>query len=303
MKRFTPEWLKMTHSGKFCPNSGLDWLRWQMLVILQVYPSFPPKWGSDWLGMANFTWFTTFPIFCHQSILFLEKSSKFSFLGRGYIGKFFEFFNLFRIILHWSGSKWPYNGKFCQKSDLDWLQMTNFGHFAVFPSFLQKWGLDWLGMANFTWFTTFPSFATNSSHFKRNLKNFIPGGGVHWQIFWVFQLFWIISHWSSSKWSTKANFATEVVWIRSKCVILVKCQQKLKYLSRILTDLHQTFRRGLVSPNWSKRVQGVVCYNQNWWKLKYLSRISIDLHQQFFFEFFNYFESFHTKASQNDLQW
>ena len=181
--------------------------------------------------------------------------------------------------------------------------MTNFGHFAVFPSFLQKWGLDWLGMANFTWFTTFPSFATNSSHFKRNLKNFIPGGGVHWQIFWVFQLFWIISHWSSSKWSTKANFATEVVWIRSKCVILVKCQQKLKYLSRILTDLHQTFRRGLVSPNWSKRVQGVVCYNQNWWKLKYLSRISIDLHQQFFFEFFNYFESFHTKASQNDLQW
>ena len=134
-------------------------------------------------------------------------------------------------------------------------------------------------------------------------KIFIPGGGVHWQIFWVFQLFWIISHWSSSKWSTKANFATEVVWISSKCVILVKCQQKLKYLSRILTDLHQTFRRGLVSPNWSKWVQGVVCYNQNWWKLKYLSRISIDLHQQFFFEFFNYFESFHTKASQNDLQW
>ena len=64
-----------------------------------------------------------------------------------------------------------------------------------------------------------------------------------------------------------ANFATEVVWISSKCVILVKCQQKLKYLSRILTDLHWTFRTGLIFLSWSKWVQGVLCYDQNWWKL------------------------------------
>ena len=113
----------------------------------------------------------------------------------------------------------------------------------------------------------FPSFATKASHFRRNLKNFDSWRGVHWQIFWVFQLFWIIAHWSSSKWSTMANFATEVVWISSKCVILVKCQQKLKYLSRILTDLHWTFRTGLIFLSWSKWVQGVLCYDQNWWKL------------------------------------
>ena len=30
-----------------------------------------------------------------------------------------------------------------------------------------------------------------------------------------------------------------------------------------------------------KWVQGVLCYNQNWWKLKYLSGISTDLHETF----------------------
>ena len=27
-----------------------------------------------------------------------------------------------------------HNGKFCQKSGLDWVKMANFGHFAGFPS-------------------------------------------------------------------------------------------------------------------------------------------------------------------------
>ena len=78
-----------------------------------------------------------------------------------------------------------------------------------------------------------------------------------------------------------ANFATKVAWMSSKWAILVKFQQELKYLSGILTDLHRIFRTGLVFLSWSKWVQGMSCYDQNWWKLKYLSRISIDLHQTF----------------------
>ena len=39
-------------------------------------------------------------------------------------------------------------------------------------------------------------------------------------------------------------------------------QQKLKYLSGILTDLHQTFRTGLIFLNQSIWVQGVLCYDQ-----------------------------------------
>ena len=76
------------------PKSSLDWVK---MAILHIFLSFPPKWGWDWLGIVNFTWFTTFPIFCHQSILFLEKSQKFSFLGGGYISNFFEFSNFFKL--------------------------------------------------------------------------------------------------------------------------------------------------------------------------------------------------------------
>ena len=43
--------------------------------------------------------------------------------------------------------------------------------------------------------------------------------------------------------------------------------------------MHWTVRTGLIFPNWLKWVQGVLCYNQNWWKLKYLSGILTDLHQ------------------------
>ena len=88
LNHFTLEWLKMTLNGKFCQKSDLDWLKMANFG-LQVFPSFPPKWGSDWLIMANFTWFTTFPIFCHQSILFLEISEKFSFIGGRVIQHFF----------------------------------------------------------------------------------------------------------------------------------------------------------------------------------------------------------------------
>ena len=75
--------------------------------FLHICLSFPPKWGWDWLGMVNFTWFTTFPIFCHQSISFLEKSQKFSFLRGGVHRQIFGVFQLFQIVSHQCGCRWP----------------------------------------------------------------------------------------------------------------------------------------------------------------------------------------------------
>ena len=212
----------MTLNGKFCQKSGLDWLKMTNFGM-QVYPSFLPKWGSDWLIMANFTRFTTFPIFCHQSISFLEKSQKFSFLGEGILANLFVL-QLFQIVSHWIGSKWPSMAIFFQKSGLDWLQMTNFGHFAGFPIFspIMRLRLTWNGQFHL----------------------------IH-----------------DSKWPTMANFSTKVAWISSKCVILVKCQQKLKYLSRILTDLHWTFRTGLAflraGQNESKECYAMIKTDEN----------------------------------------
>ena len=51
--------------------------------------------------------------------------------GERYIGKFFEFFN-FLDSFHTKLAKMTHNGKFFQKSQLDWLKMANFGHFVGF---------------------------------------------------------------------------------------------------------------------------------------------------------------------------
>ena len=39
---------------------------------------------------------------------------------------------------HFKWFKMTHNGEFCQKSDLDWLKMANFGHFAGFFIFFPK---------------------------------------------------------------------------------------------------------------------------------------------------------------------
>ena len=185
-------------------------------------------------------------------------------------------------------------------------------------------------------------FLFNVALCYRNLKIFILGLGVHRQIFWVFQLFQIVSHQTSSKWPTMANFATEVAWISSKWAILVKFQQKLKYLSGISTNLHRTFRTGLVF--WAGQNESKECYatiktdedlnisveswpictksseqglfywadwyeSMEWYAMIKTDRnLNISAESQLvctsnFFEFFNFFELFHTKVAQNDPQW
>ena len=52
--------------------------------------------------------------------------------GGRYIGKFWSF-STFWIPFTPNWLKMTHNGKFCQKSQLDWLKMANFGHFVCFP--------------------------------------------------------------------------------------------------------------------------------------------------------------------------
>ena len=65
------------------------------------------------------------------------------------------------------------NGKFFEKSDLDWLIKANFYHFAVLSIFSPQneaqIDLEWPISPDSQ---LFPSFATKASHFWRNLKNF-----------------------------------------------------------------------------------------------------------------------------------
>ena len=251
--------------------------------------------------MVNFTWFTTFPIFCHQSISFLEKSQKFSFPRGGSTSANFLSFPTFSNHFTPMRLKMTHNGKFGQKGGLDWVKMANFPCFSIFspkmrlrltrngqfhlihnfshllppkhlifgeiskifiskggvtsanflsfPTFSnhftpmrlkmthngkfgQKGGLDWVKMANFACFSIFspkmrPRLTRNGQfHLIHNFSHLLPPkhlifgeiskiftsrrGRVHRQIFWVFQLFQIVSHQCSWKWPTMANLAKKV---------------------------------------------------------------------------------------------
>ena len=157
------------------------------MVNFAYFSIFSPKMRLKLLRMVNFTWFTTFPIFCHQSISFLEKSQKFSFLSRGGVHRqIFGVFQLFQIVSHQCSWEMTHNGKFGQKSGLDWVKMAIFAYFSIFPP---KWGWDWLGMVNFTWFTTFPIFCHQSISFLEKSQKFSFLGGGILAIFWSFPTF------------------------------------------------------------------------------------------------------------------
>ena len=48
-----------------------------------------------------------------------------------YIGKFFEFSNFFKSF-HTNAAEMTHNGKFGQKSGLDWVKMANLAYFSIF---------------------------------------------------------------------------------------------------------------------------------------------------------------------------
>ena len=137
--------------------------------------------------MANFTQFTTFPIFCHQSVSFLEKSQKFSFLGSTSANclSFSTFSNHF-------SPKWlkmTHNGQFFQKSGLDWLQMANFGHFAGFSIFSPKMRLRLTQNGQFHMIHNFSHLFPPKHLIFEEISKTVISGGVHRQIFEFFNFF------------------------------------------------------------------------------------------------------------------
>ena len=180
-------WLEMTHNGKFGQKSGLDWVK---MAIFAYFSIFSPKTRLRLLGMVNFTWFTTFSIFYHQSILFLEKSQKILFLGGGTSANFLSFptfsnrFTPMRLEM-------THNGKFGQKSGLDWVKTAIFAYFSIFSP---KMRLRLLGMVNFTWFTTFPIFCHQSVLFLEKSQKFSFLGEGYIRKFFEFSNFFKSFH-------------------------------------------------------------------------------------------------------------
>ena len=124
--------------------------------------------------MVNFTWFTTFPIFCHQSISFWRNLKNFRFWGGGVHWQIFEFSNFFKSF-HINAAE---NDPQWQILPKKWLRLGQNGHFCtffyLFPQNEAEIDSEWSISPDSQ---LFPSFATKASHFWRNLKIFVSGGG------------------------------------------------------------------------------------------------------------------------------
>ena len=196
----------MIHNGKFCQKSGLDWVK---TAIFAHFSIFSPKMRLRLTRNGQFQLIHNFSHLLPPKHLIFGEISKFSFLGGGwYIGKFFEFSNFFKSF-HINAAE---NDPQWQILPKKWLRLGQNGHFCtffyLFPQNEAEIDSEWSISPDSQ---LFPSFATKASHFWRNLKNFrFWGGGVHRQIFWVFQLFQIVSHKCCWKWPTMANLAKKV---------------------------------------------------------------------------------------------
>ena len=177
--------------------------------------------------MANFTRFTTFPIFLPPKCLIFGEISKVFVPWGGTSAIFSSFFNFFKS-LHTEAAQ---NDTQWQILPPKWLGLSSkwaiFVILQVFPSFPQNEAqidLEWPISPDSQLFHLLPpkfSFLEKSQNFS-----FLQGGGGTLAIFLILQLFWIISHWSGSKWPTMVNFATKVAWMSSKWAILVKISTK-----------------------------------------------------------------------------
>ena len=129
----------MTHCGEFCQQSGLDWLKMANFSHFAGFSILSPKmrlrltWNGQFHVIHNF-----FHLLPPKHVIFGE-ISKIIIPCRGggtsaNILSFSTFLNHFP--LKWL--KMTHNCKLCQKSSLDWVKMTNFGHFAGFSIFSPK---------------------------------------------------------------------------------------------------------------------------------------------------------------------
>ena len=168
-------WLEMIHNGKFGQKSGLDWVK----MAIFAYFSILPQNEAEITRNGQFHLIHNFSHLLSPKRLILGEISKFSF-GGGSSANFLSFptfSNHFTPI--WL--KMTHNGKFGQKSGLDWVKMAIFRYFSIFSP---KMRLRLTRNGQFHLIHNF-SHLLPPKHliFGEMSKIFISWGGVHRQFF------------------------------------------------------------------------------------------------------------------------
>ena len=125
---FTSMWHKMTHNCKFDQESGFDWVKTANLACFSI---FSPKMRLRLTQNGQFYLIHNFSrLLPPKRLIFGEISKIFISVG-GTSANFLSFptfSNCFTPML----LKMTHNGKFGQKSGLDWVKMAIFAYFSIF---------------------------------------------------------------------------------------------------------------------------------------------------------------------------
>ena len=286
----------MTHNGEFCQKSGLDWLKMANFGHFACFSIFSPKmrlrltWNGQFYPIHNFPHLLPPKclIFGEMSKIFLQRSG-------GTLANFLSFSTFSNCFtLKWL--KMTHNGEFCQKSGLDWLKTTNFGHFACFSIFSPKMRLrlTWNGQLH---------LIHNFSHllppkwliFGEISKIFIPARGEYIRNFLSFSTFSNYFTPKLLKMTHNGEFCQKsgLDWLKMANFGHLACFSIFSLKMRLRLTWNGQFHpihnvSHLLPPK-------CLIFGE-------MSKIFISWRGYIgkFFEFFNFFKLFHTKVAQNN---
>ena len=120
--------LKMTHNGKFGQKSGLDWVK---MANFGGFSIFSPKMMLRLTQNGQFHLIHNISHLLPPKCLIFGEISKI-FISRGGTSANFLSFPTFSNCFTPMWLEMTHNGKFGQKSSLDWVKMANFACFSIF---------------------------------------------------------------------------------------------------------------------------------------------------------------------------
>ena len=260
------------------------------MAIFAYFSIFPPKMRLRLTRNGQFHLIHNFSHLLPPKHLIFGEISKIFVSRGGYIGKFFEFSNFFKSF-HTNAAE---NDPQLQIWPKKWLRLSQNGRFCIFfylfPQNEAEIDSEWSISPDSQ---LFPSFATKASHFWRNLKNFHFWGGYIGKFF-EFSNFFKSFHTNAAE-----NDPQLQIWLK-KWLRLGQNGHFCIFLNLSPQNEAEIDSEWSISPDSQLFPSFATKASHFWRNLKnfhfwggYIGK---------FFEFSNFFKSFHTNAAENDPQ-
>ena len=269
-------WLRLAQNGHFC-------------IFFYLFPQNEAEITQN----GQFHLIHNFSHLLPPKYLIFEEISKIFIWGGGYIGKFFEFcnfFNSFHTNVAGNDPQWQIWPK-------KWLRLAQNGHccifFYLFPQNEAEIDSEWSISPDSQ---LFPSFATKASYFFEEIsKIFISAGG------YIGKFFEFCNFFNSFHTNAAGNDPQWQIWPK-KWLRLAQnghCCIFFYLFPQNEAEIHSEWSISSDSqlfPSFATKASHFWrnLKNFHFWGVGYIGK---------FFEFCNFFNSFHTNVAGNDPQW